>query len=221
MHNSNGSVLNEVEPPPEKRSSAIRPKGQQALSPVYPLIAQQVVDDYQVTRGICLDIGTGPGQMGIELAKITDLEFYFVDLKRDVLDNAEKNVAACNLNNTVHFVEADVCLLPFFDQFADLVVSRGSLWFWADQAKGLQEINRILKPGAVAFVGGGLGRYTPPSMRKRLKGKRREMAKKHGNAKFLEGAQLQKLLDDTGLEGCRLVADVEGEAETWIEMRKS
>lgn len=194
--------------------------GRHSLSPVYPLIAQQIVDDYQVTRGVCLDIGTGPGHVGIELAKITNLEIYFVDLTREALTKAEKNVSACDLDNTVHFLESDVCLLPFFDQSVDLVVSRGSLWFWADQAKGLKEIYRVLKPGAVAFVGGGLGRYTPPSMRDRLKGIRREMMKKHTKVNFLKGGQLQELLNETGLNGCRLISDIEGEAETWIEMRK-
>lgn len=191
-----------------------------SLSPIYPLIAQQIVDDYQVVQGICLDIGTGPGHVGIELAKITDLEIYFVDLKREALAKAEQNASQCRLNNVVHFLEADVSLLPFFDQFADLVVSRGSLWFWANQIKGLHEIYRVLKPGAVALVGGGLGRYTPPTMRKRLQGKRRRMMEKHTCANFLKGDQLQELLDKTGLEGCRIVADVEGDEATWIEMRK-
>jgi ubiquinone/menaquinone biosynthesis C-methylase UbiE len=178
------------------------------------------VDDYQVTRGICLDIGTGPGHVGVELAKITDLEIYFVDVKPDALARAEKNVSACDLDNTVHFLESDVSLLPFCDRFVDLAVSRGSLWFWADQVKGLQEIHRVLKSGGVAFVGGGLGRYTPPSMRNRLKGKRCKMMQKHGKARFLKGPQLRQLLDETGLDGCRLVADAEGEPATWIEMRK-
>ena len=117
------------------------------LAPVYPLIAQQIVDDYGITKGICLDIGTGPGFVGIELAKITELEMYFVDDKQEALDKAEKNVSACGLNNLVHFTKADVCDLPFEDGFADLIVSRGSLWFWADQVKGLQQIHRVLKPG--------------------------------------------------------------------------
>ncbi|BBO86469.1 hypothetical protein DSCO28_70350 [Desulfosarcina ovata subsp. sediminis] len=195
--------------------------GRHSLSPVYPLIAQQVVDDYQVTRGTCVDIGTGPGHIGIELAKITNLEIYFVDLKPEVLAKAEHHVSECGLDNRVHFLEADVCKLPFPDHFADLVVSRGSLWFWGDQVKGLQEIHRILKPGAIGFVGGGLGRYTPPSMRKRLKGLGRKMMEKHGGAKFLKGAELGQLLGETGLNGCRLVADVGDQPATWIEMRKS
>nr|WP_321400144.1 class I SAM-dependent methyltransferase [uncultured Desulfobacter sp.] len=190
------------------------------LAPVYPLIAQQIVDDYGITQGVCFDVGTGPGYVGIELVKITDLEMYFIDDKQEALDKAEENVSAFGLNNPVHFTKADVCDLPFEDGFVDLIVSRGSLWFWADQVKGLQQIHRALKPGGVAFVGGGLGRYCPASMRERLKGQGRKKLEKQGKGNFLKGAGLKALLEKTGLNGCRVISDVVGEEETWIEMRK-
>lgn len=189
--------------------------------PVYPLIAQQILDDYQITSGKCIDIGTGHGYLGIELAKITSLEMYFVDLDPEALNKARKNVALNELGNVVHFVSADVTALPFEDNFAELVISRGSLWFWKDQVKGLQEINRILKPGGVAFVGGGLGRYTPPTMRKRLQGMGRKKLEKKGYKGFLRGAELEELVRKTGILNYRLFSDVEGEPGHWIEIKKA
>ncbi|HHX86896.1 MAG TPA: class I SAM-dependent methyltransferase [Firmicutes bacterium] len=191
------------------------------LMPVYPLIAQQILDDYQVARGKCMDIGTGHGFLGIELAKLTELEIYFVDLNPESLRQARQNVEENELSNVVHFVGADVAALPFDDNFADLVISRGSLWFWEDQVKGLQEINRILKPGGVAFVGGGLGRYTPLTMRKRLKGKgRKKQLEKGGKGVFLKGAELEELVRKTGILNYRLISDLENEPESWIEIKK-
>jgi ubiquinone/menaquinone biosynthesis C-methylase UbiE len=190
------------------------------LLPVYPMIAKQILDDYKITDGKCLDIGTGYGYLGLELAKITNLEMYFVDINPEVLDKAEKNVAECRLDNIVHFLEADVCSLPFEDNFADLIISRGSLWFWKDQIKGMQEINRVLKKGGVAFVGGGLGRYTPDSMRKRLQGMGRMAQIKKGEKGFMNGKKLQEFVDKTGITNCQLIADVKGQPATWIEIRK-
>lgn len=191
------------------------------LLPVYPLIAQQILDDYGIDEGICLDIGTGPGYLGLELAKLTHLKMYFVDLKSEVLDKARVLVEQGGVDNETCFMAADVTTLPFDDAFADLIVSRGSLWFWADQVKGLQEIYRVLKPGAVAFVGGGLGRYTPASMRKRLKSMGRKAVKKSGAAAcFLEGDGLEDLVHQAGLTGCRLVTDAEDQPGSWIEVRK-
>lgn len=191
------------------------------LMPIYPLIAQQILDDYQITAGKCLDIGTGHGFLGIELAKITELEIYFVDLDPEALDMARKNAAANELKNPVHFVGADVTALPFEDNFADLVISRGSLWFWKDQVKGLQEINRVLKTGGVAFAGGGLGRYTPATMRKRLQGQKRQILEAKGEKGFLKGAELEEVLYITGISNYRLIADVEGEPGHWVEIKKA
>ncbi len=189
--------------------------------PVYPLIAQQILDDYQITTGKCIDLGTGRGYLGIELAKITALEMYFLDFDPGVLDQARENVAKNELSNVVHFIDADAAALPFADNFAELVISRGSLWFWKDQVKGLQEINRILKPGGTAFVGGGLGRYTPHTMRKRLQGRGRKEFEKKGHKGFLRGAKLEELVKKTGIMNYRLVSDLEGEPAHWIEIKKT
>lgn len=190
------------------------------LMPVYPLIAQQILDDYRIASGKCIDLGTGPGYLGIELAKITVLEMFFLDSDPEALRKARKNVAGNELPNAVHFIDADAMSLPFPDNFAELVISRGSLWFWKDQVKGLQEINRVLKPGGVAFVGGGLGRYTPPSMRKRLQGKGRGELEKKGHRGFLRGAKLEEVVMKAGIINYRMISDVEGEPAHWIEIKK-
>ncbi len=184
------------------------------------MIARQILDDYQITNGKCLDIGTGHGYLGIELAKITELEMYFVDLDPEALDKSRNNAAANKLKNPVHFVGADVTALPFEDDFADLIISRGSLWFWKDQVKGLQEINRVLKAGGVAFVGGGLGRYTPDDMRKGLQGRKRRILQAQGEKGFIKGAELEAVLQKTGIANYRLLADVEGEPAHWVEIKK-
>ncbi|WP_037372503.1 class I SAM-dependent methyltransferase [Anaerovorax odorimutans] len=190
------------------------------LKPIYSYIAQQIVDDYKITKGKCLDIGTGHGAMGIELAKITDFEMYFIDINPDSIEEVKQNVKNTNLNNKSHYLKADVCNLPLMDNFADFIVSRGSLWFWHDQIKGLQEINRVLKKGGVAFVGGGLGRYTPQDLREKLQGKGRKKLIERGETGFLSGDELQALLDKTGIDNCRLISDVENKPATWIEIRK-
>lgn len=189
------------------------------LLPIYPLIAQQILDDYQIEKGKCIDIGTGPGYLGIELAKITDLEIYFVDIKGDALEQAKKNTAEAELKNSLHFVKADVSSLPFKNDSVEIIISRGSLWFWEDKVRGLQEIYRVLKPGGTALVGGGLGRYTPLTMRKRLKGRNVENMQKTGGKK-LSGGELLDLMKQTGLEKFSIVSDVPGEAGTWIEIKK-
>ena len=48
------------------------------LQPMYPLLIQQFVDDYNLMEGIAMDIGAGPGWLGMELAKITNMKIVFL-----------------------------------------------------------------------------------------------------------------------------------------------
>ena len=38
------------------------------MQPMYPLLIQQFLDDYNLSAGVALDIGTGPGNLAVELA---------------------------------------------------------------------------------------------------------------------------------------------------------
>ncbi len=131
------------------------------FKPMYPLLAKQIVDDFGITKGICVDVGAGTGHLARELAKITQLKIYCVDidpmstrLNGDLTDEA-------GLTGRVLPLEGDVHDMPLRDNFADLVISRGSVPFWTDRVQAFKECYRILKPGGVAFIGGGFSRYQP------------------------------------------------------------
>ncbi len=195
------------------------------LSPIYPLLVQQFVDDYSLERGIALDIGTGPGFLGTELAKITDMTVYFVDLSEDALRAAKERFDTSETDNEAHFVQADVRALPFENDFADFIMSRGSLWFWEEPEKGLADIYRVLKPGGIAVIGGGLGRYIPQSMRKRLVAANRERMKTSGEKRpcFEDFSRMIRsaLLDKAGVDSFRLISeDDEGKSGKWVEIHK-
>jgi ubiquinone/menaquinone biosynthesis C-methylase UbiE len=105
------------------------------------------------------------------------------------------------------------------DNVADFVMSRGSLWFWDDQPQGLREIQRILKPGGVAVVGGGLGRYMPDTMRKRILGKIRKRLKKDNQTRPTL-KELSVPAAEAGLSNFRVFDDGEGKGGRWIEIKK-
>ena len=132
--------------------------------PVYRYLAQQIAQDYADGRRRCLDLGCGEGQMTVEIARITNLEVTGLDIEPEVLQFAARYAEECGLTDRVHWVCADVHALPFPDESFDLVVSRGSMPFWRDQAKAMREVLRVLRPGGVAFIGGGSGRLCPPEV---------------------------------------------------------
>lgn len=126
---------------------------------LYQLLAQQIVDDYGITRGTALDVGCGGAQTLIHLARLTDLECTGLDIDPARLAVAAENARAAGVGDRFRFVAADAHALPLPDAYADLVISRGSIPFWRDRALAMREIYRVLKPGGVAFVGIGGSRY--------------------------------------------------------------
>jgi len=128
-----------------------------AFAPVYPLIARQIKDKFGITEGICLDLGSGPASLSIALAKITKLKIFAVDISKEMKFIADVNIREENLSQRIHTVVADVCDMHFEDNYANLIVSRGSIFFWEDRPSAFKEIYRILKSGGTAYCGGGFG----------------------------------------------------------------
>ncbi|MDD3306335.1 MAG: class I SAM-dependent methyltransferase [Acetobacterium sp.] len=130
---------------------------QEVFAPVFPVIARDFLKKSGITAGTCLDIGCGTGYMGLAMAEASDLEVTMLDCDPEMLGIAQLNCRQRQLDNQVKLLEADVHEIPFEDESVQLVVSRGSVFFWQDQAKAFREIYRVLAPGGTAFVGGGFG----------------------------------------------------------------
>ena len=128
-----------------------------AFRDVYPAVARQIGARSGIFVGTCVDIGAGPASLAIAMARISDLSLYTLDISRETNMIAKRNIEAENLASRITQVRGDVHRLPFKDHMADLVISRGSMFFWSDRVKAFKEICRILKPGGCAYVGGGLG----------------------------------------------------------------
>ena len=127
---------------------------------LYPLLAKQIVEDCGITEGVALDLGCGPGQLLVELAKITDLQVWGLDLDQEALEIFRGHAQEAGLDEErIYTVVGDVHNMPLSDDFADLIVSRGSMPFWKDRTTVLREAYRVLKPGGATFVGIGFSRY--------------------------------------------------------------
>jgi len=128
------------------------------FKPVYRELAREVIDNYKITNGVCIDIGAGTGGFGIEIAKISDLKVYTVDIKEEMIALIKEKIKKEGLLENVIPKLGDVHNLPFDDNFADLIVSRGSFHFWRDKKRAFLEIYRVLKKGGIGFIGGGFGK---------------------------------------------------------------
>ncbi len=192
---------------------------------VYENICRQLIDDYRVVRGVALDIGCGPGQMTVALAQMTELHVIGVDIEPEAIEVAGGHSQEAGLADRCRFVCADAHSLPFPDNYADLIVSRGTLPFLRDQALAIREVYRVLKPGGVAFLGGGMGRYTPVEEAKKLypKGVSPETALDWGPGETREDSifpfpvhSFDVLMTKAGITNYKVV----NEGGRWVEMTK-
>lgn len=129
-------------------------------APVYPLIANQIMDELKIKKGIAIDVGAGPASLSIAMARITELKIYAMDISSEMLLIAQESIENEGLKNRIKPVKGDVHQMPFQDGFADLIFSRGSMFFWKDPASAFREIHRVLKPGGAGYIGGGFGSAT-------------------------------------------------------------
>jgi len=124
---------------------------------IYPVVAAQIVERTGVTSGRCIDLGGGPGMLAVCMARITSLQVTVVDLMPECVGLARENSLEAGVADRVDAMQGRAEALPFDDGSIDLVMSRGSIFFWEDQQKGLAEVWRVLRPGGWAWIGGGFG----------------------------------------------------------------
>lgn len=193
-----------------------------AFAPIYPYLARCITKKFGITKGICVDVGSGPGSLAIAMAYITKMRVYSLDIQEKMTEVARRNIAEEGLSSRIKAVTADVCDMPFDDDSVDLVVSRGSMPFWGNRSRAFQEIYRILRPGGVAYVGGGFGSEEIKAQVFETFSK--SDALKDNKDKFLEGMKRAKfkpeqLLGD--LEESHVGGTVENEfCGLWVQIIK-
>ena len=138
---------------------------QNRVKHTYPMTAMRMMSELGGIRdGICIDVGCGSGQLELELAKRSNFKIIGLDINADAKPLFEKRIKAAGLEKRASFVVGDAQKMPFGDNYADVIVSRGTLTFIPDIAQCLREVDRVLKPTGVAILGGRY-LYTPDKYR--------------------------------------------------------
>ncbi|MDH4197991.1 MAG: class I SAM-dependent methyltransferase [Candidatus Aminicenantes bacterium] len=190
------------------------------FKPIYPALARQIKEDYGITKGVCVDAGAGPGYLSIELAKITDLVVWAVDIDPAAVRIAERNIKEAGLAGRVKPIQGDVHKMPFDAASVDLVVSRGSIFFWKDKVQGLREVWRILKPGGAALLGGGAGRLVPQDVRLTIQEAMDKLNLGPPPELQMNPDQATALLRAAGIREFEITYDTTCLCGVWLEFRK-
>ena len=166
------------------------------LAPVYAPLAEQIVTDFNLRdkNGIGIDIGSGPGTLILELCRHTRLHWINADINPHFFPHFYKQAQQRGYGHRVSAVFADAGALPFRDNYADIIVSRGSFPFWQDKTRSFSEIYRVLKPGGIAYIGRGFSRNLPVATAKNIRGKQGRKMKYNLGKAADELRQIMKVL---------------------------
>ena len=94
--------------------------------------------------GRIIDVGCGTGRLLRAVsARWPKTQVFGVDPAKEMIAEASR------LNPEGVFKVGQAEALPFPDQAVDVVLSSISFHHWADHAKGIQEVARVLRPGGV------------------------------------------------------------------------
>ena len=122
-----------------------------AIAGYYHEVAREIV--VEMDCGTILDVGTGPGYLPIEIAKMApNIEIDAIDLSKRMIKIARNNAREANLLQRIHFQVGDANDLKFADDSYDVVTSTGAFHSWKDPARVLNECYRVLKPGGKAWI---------------------------------------------------------------------
>jgi ubiquinone/menaquinone biosynthesis C-methylase UbiE len=111
-------------------------------------IITKMLVEHGMTKGRALEIGPGPGYLGLEWLKhTTGTALTGLDISPDMQALAKRNARDYGLNGRADYQLGSGERLPFPDGSFDLVFTNGSLHEWANPRATFDEIGRVLAPG--------------------------------------------------------------------------
>lgn len=106
-----------------------------------------LLDNVKGDSTVC-DCGIGTAAFSLALVKAINLRINIVgaDISQEMLNQAQQSLNQANISQQLY--QADVNNLPFDDNTFDLVISAHMLEHLPHPIRGLQEMMRVLRPGA-------------------------------------------------------------------------
>lgn len=101
---------------------------------------------------LILDVATGTADFAISATRIKGTKVIGIDISEGMLEVGRKKVVKNGLQDVIQLIKADSENLPFENETFDAAIVGFGVRNFETLKKGLSEIKRVLKPGAVFFI---------------------------------------------------------------------
>jgi ubiquinone/menaquinone biosynthesis C-methylase UbiE len=106
-----------------------------------------------LSSGLALEIGPGPGYLGLEWLKNTEgTTLKALEISNDMIAIAERNAKLYGFSARATYIQGTGAKLPFEEETFDGVFTASSLHEWSDPRSTFLEIWRVLKPGGRLMI---------------------------------------------------------------------
>jgi len=163
-----------------------------SLADRYPCVVKDVLKYCEPTKGFWVDLGAGKGQVSIPLIEATGNPVVMIDPDAEAMQQGLETAREKGVGDRLAAIVGVAEKMPLPDDSVDLVVSRGSIFFWDDPVKGLQEVYRVLRPGGKAMIGGGAGSGFPKEAAEALIRNRKRQLEGRDAAKWKRFIELRR-----------------------------
>jgi hypothetical protein len=184
--------------------------------PVYPHLGRQIQELYGRRNGKVLEIGPFSGVIFSLTKDGVGTSSAIASFPPGMADSYQQEAREAGLADRIQVVESDPSLAGIDTTSIDLAIFRGAFFFPSIFEIDLAAIERVLKPGGIAFVGGGFGKYTPNSVLLALGKRSRELNLSIGKIEITEQT-LRKIVADSGLKAQTTITE---EGGLWVLIRK-
>jgi demethylmenaquinone methyltransferase/2-methoxy-6-polyprenyl-1,4-benzoquinol methylase len=99
-----------------------------------------------------LDIATGTGDLAIMMSELNPDKIIGLDISAGMLAVGEQKISKANLSDKIDMIVGDSETMPFKDNTFDAITVSFGVRNFANLAKGIQEIARVLKPTGVLVI---------------------------------------------------------------------
>ena len=183
--------------------------------PVYPYMAQHILECYGRREGNILEMGPFSGAIfALQEAKIGN-SFQIAAFPPGMGPFFRGEVEKRGIRESIAVIDSNPSLLGIWNDEVDLVVFRGAFFFPTFFQVDFQAIDRVLRPKGVAFVGGGFGKFTPAAMIQEIGERSRHLNFKLGKCQVTQD-DLYRAIPDPFKERTEMIS----EGGLWLVMRK-
>ncbi|HKK42160.1 MAG TPA: bifunctional demethylmenaquinone methyltransferase/2-methoxy-6-polyprenyl-1,4-benzoquinol methylase UbiE [Bacteroidales bacterium] len=99
-----------------------------------------------------LDVATGTADLAIAAMRISPEKITGIDISANMLEIGKEKICKKGLSENIELVQADSENIPFEDNMFDVAMVAFGVRNFADPLKGLQEMQRVLRPGGMLLV---------------------------------------------------------------------